>query len=391
MAHLETKGLRDGIYLSLFPVAEWIVENWWALLYEVSSPHRPRGFLARHSLAAASEGFALPSLTIISEGPRIRVEWQAASRPGAHLSFVESGQEWIERDDVASGLSHLVTAVVSRLDESGIHGTHLQADWRAITQADREEREFCQAAGRLGLDPYAIKPEESDSILAAADRMPTDMLEELFSATDVGALVATSDCIKAFLDSSVGRSASLDNLTHLKKHLPQQYRPERPWDFGYATARELRKRLNLGNDAIPSVDALGQALQIPQSDWLDSISEIGLLSGVDVIVASSRDSSPFFGLRRYTPRAKTFAVSRGLFEYLHFEQSLVTRSQTYRQKMNRAFAAELLAPSEALRQLVQDTLVSQEEVEDIAERFGTSEAVIRHQLENHGIAQVCGL
>jgi Zn-dependent peptidase ImmA (M78 family) len=56
---------------------------------------------------------------------------------------------------------------------------------------------------------------------------------------------------------------------------------------------------------------------------------------------------------------------------------------------NRAFAAKLLAPAQALRALVvKRTVVSFEGVEDLAGYFRVSPLVIEHQLQNHRIATV---
>jgi Zn-dependent peptidase ImmA (M78 family) len=56
--------------------------------------------------------------------------------------------------------------------------------------------------------------------------------------------------------------------------------------------------------------------------------------------------------------------------------------------MTRAFAAELLAPSAALRARVRDDVVSPEDVDALALELDVSRLVIRHQLENHRIASV---
>lgn len=54
----------------------------------------------------------------------------------------------------------------------------------------------------------------------------------------------------------------------------------------------------------------------------------------------------------------------------------------------RAFAAEFLAPAEALRQRLGGEQVSPDEVEDLACDFDVSGYVVRHQIENHNLAQI---
>jgi len=68
--------------------------------------------------------------------------------------------------------------------------------------------------------------------------------------------------------------------------------------------------------------------------------------------------------------------------------SLITRGQTEHQQRNRAFAAEFLAPALSIRRRLSSDHVSEEEVEDVALELGVSAFVIRHQIENHGLATI---
>lgn len=83
---------------------------------------------------------------------------------------------------------------------------------------------------------------------------------------------------------------------------------------------------------------------------------------------------------------------RALFEYLHDEESaagIVASTRSERQKRNRAFAAEFLAPaSEIRRRIGRVRTVTADQIEALSEEFGTSEWVIRHQIENHGLANL---
>jgi hypothetical protein len=66
---------------------------------------------------------------------------------------------------------------------------------------------------------------------------------------------------------------------------------------------------------------------------------------------------------------------------------VVTRTQTEHQQRNRAFAAEFLTPAESIREHLPTDRLSDEDLEDLAQQFGVS-FVIRHQIENHGLARV---
>ena len=63
---LRSDSRRTGIYGSLFPLVEWLVEHWWHLLHEPSprfpmpggraAPPLMRSWVQRHNLLAARDG-----------------------------------------------------------------------------------------------------------------------------------------------------------------------------------------------------------------------------------------------------------------------------------------------------------------------------------------------
>ena len=89
------------------------------------------------------------------------------------------------------------------------------------------------------------------------------------------------------------------------------------------------------------------------------------------------------------PDSRHYRLARALYFVPVAEASvsprLITRSFTWDQQASRAFAAELLAPAEALRHLV-DERNTDESIANLAQEFNVSTWVIEHQLENHGIA-----
>ena len=93
-------------------------------------------------------------------------------------------------------------------------------------------------------------------------------------------------------------------------------------------------------------------------------------------------------LRSRVPAGRRFELARLLGDRLlgDVADSLLpaTRSTTYRQKAQRAFAAELLSPfAQVLGMLDGD--FSAENQQEVAEHFKVSELTIRTQLVNHRI------
>ena len=67
---------------------------------------------------------------------------------------------------------------------------------------------------------------------------------------------------------------------------------------------------------------------------------------------------------------------------------LVSSVNTEGQKRNRAFAAEFLAPADAIRKRLVARDVSQEDVDELACDMGVSPFVVHPQIVNHGLAAV---
>ena len=88
---------------------------------------------------------------------------------------------------------------------------------------------------------------------------------------------------------------------------------------------------------------------------------------------------------------RRFAFCRALYEVVRNSEpgpAVVSCSNTIAQKQNRAFAAELLAPAEALRDRLFEWDGGDDEISEVANEFGVSDWVIRHQVQNHHIGAV---
>ena len=68
----------------------------------------------------------------------------------------------------------------------------------------------------------------------------------------------------------------------------------------------------------------------------------------------------------------------------------MTVARTDRQKRNRAFAAEFLAPADWLRERIDGTQISPDEMDDWAQELEVSTVVVGHQIENHRLASLVG-
>ncbi len=158
---------RTNLYLPAFPVAEWLVENWWSLFNELCPsekvPTSVTGgaqlpWIRRHCLRAADSALMLPALYLFHDGQSLRAEWQSdipGSMPNMPGEFIADGAEQLEANSTQVSLATFVNDCLNRVAQVRDSRVSQLADqWKAIQGADGEEQHFCSLAGRMGIDPY---------------------------------------------------------------------------------------------------------------------------------------------------------------------------------------------------------------------------------------------
>ncbi|MCI0642713.1 MAG: hypothetical protein L0Y72_03560 [Gemmataceae bacterium] len=389
---------RSLLYVPAFPIAEWIVTNWWTLLNEPSpTPEIPKSsaarlpWIQRHCVRSADSGLLLPSLFLFNDGRGIRLEWLADERdalPNMPGEFVDTGFDHLENSDVEDVLSEFVIEVLQRTDDLQDERVEkLKQNWQAIRNAGADEARFCVAAGRLGVDPYD----------------PSQMHADLASFIE-SVLVDPDLPIARDLTEVAEADAVADQWSWIRKHtaacklgrinLPLQIGSGiaglPPSQFGYRMAAEVRRANHLSPTApVKSLEEIAQASAGGSFRFQDQNhvpgrnvrAVVGWTPGHEIVLAGPR-----------SPRddSQRFLSARGLYLALfacHRSERLVTHSYTWDQQASRAFAAELLAPQAALVAEASST-VDQSTVEKLAAHFDASTVVIERQLENAGVTVV---
>jgi hypothetical protein len=384
--------VRDGVYGPLYPVAEWFAANWWPLLNEVDSPERTNtaGFRRRHDLASAGEGYALPDLMILPEGEGLRLEWRSSNRPECQVRFLDSGVTHVRLADAESAFRSLIEAVLARLRDQGIDETPLDEEWAAIQDLDTKETEFCRRAGALGLDPFAASDSDARTIIEAAGGMSPGLAKEFFASANWLGHAVQADRIREFGNTAGRRRLPAPSLAELRTPRLRLYHHLPAWEQGYSLARQLRNRMELDGGRIRNVAALGEALDVPHRTWKGATATTQAdLEFLDAMVAPTQGGGPYFAIHSRNETTRLFALCRALLEFLLFppELSLVTHTRSERQRRNRAFAAEFLAPAKEVGSLIENDTVTEEHIHELAAEFGVSAMVIWHQIENHGLAR----
>ena len=260
---------RRSIFAPLYPLAEWVVYNWWFLLHH-SRPARSRPALPalgrrdRHCVRAAGDGFLWPNLLIIPEGRETRLLWYRDHEFGefARLRYLSEGEVIRRADEVGRTLTHLVTSVLNRLVEQGVTGTPLEKEWSALTALERDERDYCIAAAKLGLDLFSEADELEDSIIESVQRLPREVLSEFFDAADPSRIPQAVDWITdAIRQAGFLAGAPSDQIRLVRDALVgiSARDVDMPWRRGWRQARAARLSLNLADDSFIDMEGLSPA------------------------------------------------------------------------------------------------------------------------------------
>ena len=389
--------VRDFVHVPLYPLAEWLVTNWWFLTCEFENPIKEGdpGFHRRHALGPSREGYAFPNLKIVSSGARTHLCWTGESSPWTRVTFLNQGETWIDSSQFREICAALIDRVIRRLVSLDIDNTLLQEEWAAIQAADEEEVRFCGIAAGLGWDPYDLSDAGSDWIHLLAEKLG-DMLDEAIPALDTQPMYL-SEGLNAITDAVAAakrRSLPLERLRSLRDDVCRNGKPEdpNPWETGYGWARRLRRKLDLDGDALPTMKKMADALG-ENGNSIDHVTKPNFnyqTTLVDGVITWNDDDNPAFAFRQRGDHGRRFSFCRALAEVLAHPGSdtLLTRAHSERQQRNRAFAAEFLAPSAGLRKMISRSVLDDEDIDELAVEYGVSSRVIEHQIMNHRIARI---
>jgi hypothetical protein len=408
---------RRSINVSLYPLAEWIVFNWWTLLYSgrsgrvfpIESSHRsnPR----RNNMGAAGDGFIWPDLSIFAESGFIRFVWaaDAAPLPGRSARFLSGGSELVDFDVVRESFTDLVEAVLTRLNEAGVAETALHKEWTALAEVRADEAEFCQLSGRLGLDPFSEGVDLAASIEHIYEGMPRSIVLDFFDAANPQRLLENAEWVlradaktrrrsvsgqtdapKAFDSRPLDGSRATDPMSFIGQDVHGTIRAverfqndgRRPFEIGYEQARLLRTEIGLSPEERFPIESMPISVSTLRSNEPS-------LQGLSRVFDGRTNLILGWSARREGQR---FASTRALWHSLFGDPKapfLLTAATSPSQQTARAFAAELLAPAEGIRARLGAGIGGVGVAPSIADEYAVSETVIERQMENqiyrHGV------
>lgn len=378
------QSVRDTAYLSAYHFAEWLAWNWWRLRWEPrkTSPE----WALSHAMASIGGGYIWPDIHIVSDGAGITLACKPTpERARTPYRYINDAVSVIPAADFEEEVDRFIQAVLQRLRDRDVPDSNLQEIWQSVEEERRDPSLYRlrKLEALLGEDPgeaddFLIRQllEKMDEIgqsateEIAANRLPGQAVPNitrlLSIGHDHGVITSRQDQVALRIDSSYDRSVA--------------------WKVGTLAAQRLREQEGI---------ALDQPISDAQlSHWYGAPASILHASGTPTPKLDlSFSLSEGGGRRRVLLRSgwqsgRRFELARLLGDALIYETNELmrpaTRSHTYRQKMQRAFAAELLSPLAAVKDML-DEDYSMENQQDVAHYFQVSDLTIRTMLANNDL------
>ena len=392
--HCLTKGvahdandLLPGPNVSGYHIAEWLLWNSWRLRWEARPDGPRREWTLSHSISSIGAGYVWPNIEISSDGVRASISSSPTidPTPGLYRYVGAPVFEVVAASAVEDAIRSFAKVVLNLLDGAGVADTNLHRLWHDVERerSDPEAARLRRLEARWGYDPDEIAAAD---LRAAEDTMREfggDSVEEL--AADAGLQQATTlPSVKEITVAAerTGMDLRLQDAVSLdanEDELGPVWGEAAAWRVGFAAAGALRQQDALDGQPICNKRLAG--LAGAPTAVLDT--PAARPSSLSFVLAA--DDHARVALRSKWETGRRFDLARLLGDRLlgHAEPlSPATRAYTYRQKAQRAFAAELLCPYEAVRDFLGNDR-SEERCHEAASHFNVSSLTISTLLLNN--------
>ena len=376
----------SGPYASGYHLAEWLIWNWWRLRWEPRFPSSAPSYdwNMSHCMPAIGEGYFWPDITISSDGFQCDLTSERSNPSDSPFShYIGAPAVTIPATDFESAVDRFARVILEQLRSNGIRNTNLQTLWDDLEseRTDPDVARFRRIEALLGFDPDEVGEERIVQWLKDKDLLGENALEEL-AATTIHHMVSAQQIFDT--TKSLGFDVNVDDAFRLGRFIPMEWGQRAAWNIGVTVANAVRQQTGLPDQPIDD-QKLAELAGISATS-LTSEQSTNSLSWV--LRQSSNHCQAVFRSPWKTNRRFDLArlIGDRLFSQSDFtvDEPLApaTRSYSYRQKAQRAFAAEFLSPWEPVKMMLNNDY-SQENQEHVADYYAVSQMAINTQVANH--------
>lgn len=399
--HLLTEGvevdkqeLRHGPYVSGYPIADWLAWNWWRLRWEVGQPsdeNAVRRWNFAHRMSTIGEGYAWPNITIFSDGVHSSLFSTPSRSPETSLfRYIGASGQTVPAVSLETAIDGFVEDILTRLERAGIRESNLHGLWNELKteRAHPELTRFRRLEAQLGYDPDEAEEaairlrlddaprlgEEALGEIAADATLDDNALSNMMTASDFENIARRNS-----FEANPNDAITLSDNTNLLQ--PGQVEA---WRWGEQAAQAIRAQERLDGEPVSETTLAGFAGSVSQAISSQRWHSCKISFALDC------DDGTRVSLRSRRQTGKRFDLARLIGDRLLQTQrsapaeplSPATRASSYRQKAQRAFAAEFLSPFAFVEEMLGGDY-SEEKQNEVADHFDVSPMTIQTQLVNH--------
>lgn len=376
------KGYRPGPMVGGYYVAEWFLWNWWRLRWEPRTS--ADDWHLAHSMASIGDGYRWPNITIWSDGVRVALLAKPSAPEAVPFRYLMDRAVVVSAVDFERAVDQFLPVVLERVREAGLIDTNLSHLWEEVLgeRADPALARFRKLEASLGYGPGVLDDGVVEGLLQEGRRYGVSALDEI--AADLAVRQGHGDgsppVAPAFEQFAIADGSIIQERDGIDlSPAPALGANDAPWRIARQMAAQVRAKASLGAAPITNARLAGLAGTSP-----GTIETIDRLTDHTFVLRGSGDGR--LVLRSKWETGRRFDLARLIGDRLMFgrDEALApaTRAFTYRQKAQRAFATELLAPIDVLTRFLNGDF-SDDRQREAAEYFQISEMAVENHLKNH--------
>ena len=378
------RGYRVGPLVSGYPLAEWFAWHWWRQRWE---PRRADiNWSLAHCMTAVGESYVWPNITILSDGVRVALVAKPSAAPDAKpFRYTRDWAVTLPASAWEGAVDGFLQQILALLNADGVKDTNLHrlTDDLSAERSDPELARWRRLEAMLGREPDTLDEAFIQQLIAESEQLGAAAIDEMAAATKAQA-TPTWLSAAALAEFAREQGFRLSPRDGVEIKPPPMNTGQPAWQWGTAVARQVRRQARLEEGLIDDKRLADMAGVSAVS--LESAQRTAASHPAFALEQTPQDS--WVAFRSAGKTGRRFELARLLGDRILQPGNKLhpaTRADTYRQKAQRAFAAELLMPADTAIAQLDERFDDEEHREDLSARFGVSPRVIENHLANHGL------
>jgi hypothetical protein len=375
--------------LSATPLAAWLCDSWWRLLYEplpsLDMSELPLSWRMSHDMTAIGAGYIWPAIRFAADNNGIQIWTQAqtvSDKSSQPVFYLGAKPQYIPCEEVRFAFADIINATIDRLEHKRRPNSDLKSIWEQVQEEESAEnlRLYRIIEAMLGYDIDEVPDYIMEIFLNIGNIFDASALCEIANACSI---YEVEDQFKALNNIKAMAKGGLKGKIAAASVDLKCGKATLPWDYGRELARKVRAALGTTKSRMETsvlCDLFGiTATQMRDTPARDENMSISRLDNDKIAINFKKDSWSYTSGRR-------FQLARLLGGVLISENKTgyipQTSCKTWVQRVQRAFATEFLCPIEDLMGFIGSKL-SQKQVDKAAKSFLVSPQTVIHNLYNN--------